>query len=189
MRRSGQRLAALAGFLAVGCAGVSTIGHCDQVPAYGPSFVSYAARKGQIPLVVHGDPFGLPAAETAQVLAARLRLPGWFADVPFAARSNDATTRQDYRVVLIANPARALTADEACGTLTDLPMAGRSAMLHLHASFCAPDGWLSMVQGRAPAERPESHATQGLLDQLMATLLPPRNRHHEADGQREFGPR
>jgi len=125
MRRAALLVALALPPLAAGCAGMPRLGHGDQAPAYGPSFVDYAGRIGTIPLVVHGNPFGLSPAETGQALAAATRLPGWFAGRPFQARPDDAAARQDYRVVLIANPTRPLAQEEPCGDLGRVPVAGR----------------------------------------------------------------
>jgi hypothetical protein len=188
MRIAGAGLALVLAILGLGCTGVQTLGHGDHASAYGPSFVSYAARSGQVPLVVRGDPFGLAPAETSRVLAERLSLPGWFANRPFLATPDNATSRRDYRVVLIANPARPLLREEPCGDLSQVPVAGQGQTLTMHATFCAPDGWLASVRGQMPAALPGNPALQGFLDQLMATLLPPRNPHHDPDGEGEIRP-
>lgn len=181
MLRTAAIAAAALGLTA--CAGQVRTSFGDVTPFYDRSVVAHAASAGAFPLVVHGNPFpSLPQRQSAEAVAREMRLPGWFAQVPFSRAPVEGAPRGNYRLVLVFNPARPVSASEACGDLAEVPVtSGPAAETALRAAFCTRGEPISDARARMAAAGPGSPAFQQLLDQVSATLFPLRNRTRDDD--------
>ena len=180
------RIAAIAtGALALSaCAGQVQTGFGDITPFYDRSVVTHASSGGAFPLVVHGNPFpGLPQRQAVDTVARDMRLPGWFPQVPFAPAPVASAPRGDYRLVLVFNPAQPVSGADACGDLSQVPVAASrpSGETTLRAAFCTRDEPISDTRARAASAGPGSPAFRQLLNQVSVTVFPERNRMREND--------
>ena len=181
------------------CAGQVQTSYGDITPFYDRSVVTHASAGGAFPLVVHGSPFpGVAQPQAAEAIARDMRLPGWFPPTRFAPAPVADAPRGDYRLVLVFNPARPVSAADACGDLREVPVAPQSGPeTTLRAAFCTRGETISDTTARAAAAAPGSPAFRELLDQVSVTIFPERNRDREMDrgggdlvlGRRAFLPR
>ena len=58
----------LAAMALAGCSQIGSGGRSEVTAFYRPSLVTYVARDRTFPMVVHGDPFGLPEEQTADAV-------------------------------------------------------------------------------------------------------------------------
>jgi hypothetical protein len=174
---------ALAALVLSACAGQVRTGFGDITPFYDRSVVTHASSGEAFPLVVHGNPFpGLSQAQAAQAIARDMRLPGWFPQVPFAPAPVAGAPRGDYRLVLVFNPAVAVSGADACGDLREVPVAPQSGpQTTLRAAFCTRGETISDTTARMAAAHPGSPAFQQMLDQVAVTIFPERNRDRDPD--------
>ena len=166
------------------CAGAVRTGYGDITPFYDRSVVTHASAGGAFPLVVHGNPFpGVPQAQAAEAIARDMRLPGWFPPARFAPAPVPNAPRGDYRLVLVFNPAYPVSGADACGDLSQVPVAASrpSGETTLRAAFCTRDEPISDTSARAAAAGPGTPAFRQLLDQIAVTIFPERNRMRESD--------
>lgn len=172
-----MRVAVLAALLTLaGCAGQVQTGHGDVTPFYDRNVVWHAAKGGAFPLVVHGAPSGgLAPGDAAAAVAREMRLPGWFAPTPFQPAPVASAPSGDWRLVLIFNPARPVSARETCGDLGRIPVLDPAGETVVRAAFCTGDEAISDVTARAPAAPPGASSFRALLDQIAAALFPERN--------------
>jgi hypothetical protein len=167
---------ALLAFALAGCAGQVRVGHGDVTPLYDRSVVVHASKGGVFPLVVHGAPGpGLTPAEVAAAVARDLRLPGWFEPARFGPAPASNAPAGDWRLVLIFNPARPVSAAEACGDLGRVPVLEPEGETVVRAAFCTRGDAGSDVAARAPASEPGTPGFRALLDQIAAAVFPERN--------------
>lgn len=165
------------------CAGQVRTGYGDVTPFYDRSVVTHASSGNAFPLVVHGNPFlGVPQPRAVEAVARDMRLPGWFPPARFSAAPVTNAPRGDYRLVLVFNPARAVSGADACGDLRDVPVAPPAgAEITLRAAFCTRGETISDTSARAAAAQPGSPAFRQLLDQVAFTIFPERNRDRDRD--------
>lgn len=170
-------LAALLATMLAGCAGQVQTGYGDVTPFYDRNVVTHAAKGGAFPLIVHGAPAASLAPQRAAAAVAQdMRLPGWFPPTPFQPAPVAGAPSGDWRLVLIFNPARPISAREACGDLGRVPVApGPAGETVVRAAFCTRDEAISDVTARAAASAPGTPAFRQLLDQIAAAIFPERN--------------
>lgn len=168
------------------CAGLPQTSSGDLTPFYEKSVVTHAAQGGAFPLVVHGAPHpDVNPAKAAAAVAPELGLPGWFPPTPFQPAPVPEAPQGDYRLVLIFNPARAVSGDEACGDLSRIPVAAPGAQVAVRAAFCMRDERISDVSAWGPASAPGTATFRALMDQIVMAVFPERNRLLEG-GDGEF---
>jgi len=172
-----MRVAVLAALLTLaGCAGQVQTGYGDVAPFYDRSAVRHAAEGGAFPLVVHGTPSAdLAPGEATAAVARDMRLPGWFEPAPFRPAPVAGAPSGDWRLVLIFNPARPVSASAACGDLARIPVLEPAGETVVRAAFCARDEAISDVTARAPAAAPGTPSFRALLDSIAAAIFPERN--------------
>lgn len=179
--------AILAGLAVSACAGLPQTSTGGLTPFYDRSVVAYAAQGGAIPLVVHGSPHpDVDPAEAATLIAQDLRLPGWFPPTPFRPAPVPGAPSGDYRLVLIFNPARPASGDDACGDVSRIPLAPPGAQMTVRAAFCTENERITDAAAWAPASAPGAPTFRALTDQILMTVFPERNRLRDG-GDGAFG--
>ncbi len=160
----------VAGFaILAGCAvGSGRFTHTDYTPAYTPSLVNYVGQAGYFPLETYGAPFGAKGNED---IAASLRLPGGYVDVPFKDITGQQTEDRG-RLVLIMDPQRIPTQRNACGAPGRVKLAEKTGeQLIVVGNFCYQDEL--MTQTVLTMDRPagaDDPKLQGAL-RMMTELL------------------
>ena len=171
------RVAAIAGaLLLAACSGMSssvTDAFPDLSPAYAPTSVWYATKDG-LRTVVHGNPFGVPQADTDAAVIANLRMPPWHQAGRFVPFSKDGK-RRGYRLVLVFNPARPLSSGDACGDLSEIDVGPAGGMTRVRAAFCTRERPLSEIDAVVSATGPSDPEFKQLLADTIDQLLPSRN--------------
>ena len=153
-----------------GCAQVGSGGRSEVSAYYRPSLVNYVARDGTFPMVVHGDPFGLPARQTADTIRGATTLPAWAGRAELV-NSGDPS---GLRLVVIFNPVDPnLTARSVCGDLSEVATGPPNGGLHALASFCRAGEWITnaSVRGTRP-ESPQDPALHEFMSQVVLKALP-----------------
>lgn len=164
-------MAGLVSVLALaGCAQVGSGGRSEVSAFYRPSLVTYAARDGTFPMVVHGDPFGLPAEQTGDAVRGVITLPAWAGRAEFVGSGDSSSLR----LVVIFNPANPnLTARAVCGDLGEVATNPPNGGLHALASFCRAGEWITnaSVRGSRPDSAHDPAFTE-FMDQVIFNALP-----------------
>lgn len=160
--------------LAVAACGTDHIGPGHYGTIYTTGLVAYAvAPHREMTTEVRGS-----APAEAEAIAARMRPPGWLAPFRFTTRPQPET-QSGYRVILHFDPASAAVSGErvCLGERSpDLTPPPTDRKMRIQAVFCAYDRLASEANGYT--DRPVSAddpAFLNTLDQLLATLMPPRN--------------
>ena len=160
----------LAAMALAGCAQLGSGGRSEVTAFYRPSLVTYVARNGTFPMVVHGDPFGLPAEQTADAVRGASTLPAWGGHAAFV-RTGDPG---GLRLVVVFNPVDPnLPARRLCGDLSELATEPPNGGLHVLASFCRAGEWITdaSVRGSRPAS-PQDPAFREFMNQVIINALP-----------------
>ena len=156
--------------LLAGCAGgVSRIGGAQYESYYDAELVRYAARTGQIPVVVAGNPFGDDAA-----VVAAMRPPAWLADARFVPVG---TAPDYYRVVLVfGQTPKGWSAEAACKLIDGDPAIPAGRADRLQATFCGGARPVSSLFAEGPSIAGASDpAFRKFLGQVVSVLLPAKN--------------
>ncbi len=156
-----------------GCAQLGAGARSEVSPFYRPSLVNYVAREGTFPLVVHGDPFDLPAGRTAEAVRGATTLPAWAQRAALVA-DRDAEEGRGLRLVIIFDPVDPnLTARRVCGNLDEVETNPPSGGLHVLAAFCRAGEWITdaSLRGARPAS-PEDSAFRKFMDRVILAALP-----------------
>lgn len=160
----------LAAIALAGCAQVGSGGRSEVSAFYRPSLVAYVARDGSFPMVVHGDPFGLPARQTANAIRRATTLPAWAGGAEFVSSSDPS----GLRLVVIFDPVNPnLTARSVCGDLREVATGPPSGGLHALPSFCRAREWITnaSVRGGRPAS-PQDPALHEFMSRVVLRALP-----------------
>lgn len=160
----------VAAMVLAGCAQIGSGGRSEISPFYRPSLVTYVARDGTFPMVVHGDPFGLPTQQAADAIRAATTLPAWAGQVVFVSADDSA----GLRLVVVFNPVNPnLTARRVCGDLSEVATDPPNGGLHALASFCRAGEWITdaSVRGPRPAS-PHDPAFREFMNQVIFNALP-----------------
>lgn len=166
-RTSALLLAAMA---VAGCAQIGSGGRSEVTAFFRPSLVTYAARNGTFPMVVHGDPFGLPAEQTGDAVRGATTLPAWAGRAAFVSPGEPG----GLRLVVVFNPVNPnLTARRVCGDLNEVATDPPNGGLHALASFCRAGEWITdaSVRGSRPPS-PQDPAFREFMDQVIFNALP-----------------
>lgn len=167
--------------LLAGCAGTaSRIGGVQYESYYDPMLVRYAARSGEIPVVVRGSPFAAGGDPTA--IVAVMRPPAWLADARFVL-SGKAEANAYYRVVLLFGTIPGgRSAEAACG-YSEIAEPTINGSDHLQAAFCAGSRPVTSLIADGPTVRnAEDPAFRDFLGQVVTVLLPATNPRRGASG-------
>ena len=154
-----------------GCAQIGSGGRSEVTAFYRPSLVTYVAREGTFPMVVHGDPFGLPVEQTADAVRGAVTLPAWAGRAEFV---NTDDSGSGLRLVVVFNPVNPnLTARRVCGNLSEVKTGPPNGGLHALASFCRAGEWITdaSVRGARPAS-PQDPAFREFMNQVIFNALP-----------------
>ena len=131
-----------------GCAAGSVSEHRSVF--YAPHLVQYAARDGDFPVIIRGNPTGLPKEAADTAIADLLRLPSWSS----AARFVPVADAAGLYFVLVFNPARrAATGSAACGNSGTVAIAARAGETAILGAFCQANEALSAALAVGPAIR------------------------------------
>lgn len=171
--RSVMRALAAAVLLpALASCGNSVVGG-EVMPAYSPNEVAYGFGNRDATVVLHGDPFGDPAALAAATTAAMQGRV--FGVVTNFTTTPGADARPDYRVVVVFNPAETLLASDLCAR-SKIPTApvGADGTMIIQGAFCR-GGALTSATGyvRQPI-KPGTDGFDSLIGDLTSTLFPSR---------------
>jgi len=165
----------LAGFGLSGCGNGSLIYHADY-GRYSRSTAQYAARDGEMPLAVYGNPVGDQVAGIAEAVADGLY--GTHVDYSTEFVPTERPGREGYRTVIVFGKT---TQNEICS----LPRTGDYATgspTPVSGAFCLGDEVLSYVSGRTP--KIDSADDPDLTQQVRAMgrdLFPYRNPRFDDD--------
>ena len=153
-----------------GCSQVGSGGRSEVSAYYRPSLVTYVARDGTFPMVVHGNPYGLPAQQTADAIRGATALPAWAGRAEFVG-SGDSS---GLRLVVIFNPVNPnLTARRVCGDLSEVATGPPDGGLHALASFCRAGEWITNASVRGGrAASPQDPALHEFMSQVVLKALP-----------------
>ena len=169
-------IAAVAALGLAGCAGVPRVTNVSFDSFYNASAVTHASSGGAMPLVVHGNPYGVSDDQATTQVAQAMRLPSWFSSRPMAPVPEANGPSGDYRLVLVFNPERGVGSRRICRDLNDV---GTSTAdnFRVYAVFCAGDQYVSqafMTVG-GPTPQPGTPAFRSVMDPLMDQLFPAEN--------------
>lgn len=165
-------LAAAAAFALAGCfAGMSTITNADVAPGYSPQFVNYAARSGEFPTAIYGNPFGADA--DAQLLS-DMWTPGDYTKAKLTAIPK-GEERRDGHLVFLFDPEIAPGGQVACRTPESVRRKPASGSLKLQGAFCYGDEMISeaVLDVRRP-QSPDDPNFHQAMNQFLAILFLPR---------------
>ena len=154
------------------CATAGTVVYRERTPIYSIYLLSYAAKDGALPLVVHGNPFTVPAAQAHRELAGSLRVPN-LGGTSF--RLTDAPAgRKLIRLVLILSASDAgVSAATACGKLGRIVGPGGGSDILIHAALCSGGRMISRAFGTAPsAASPSDPGFTAALSAVLDAALP-----------------
>ncbi len=153
--------------------GVTTIYGQDTASLYTPSLVAYATQSGTLYTIVRGNPFG-PGPGNPEAIAASLQSPGWYPPFRFVTRPMPGS-RTDARLVLIFNPVdRTSGDDETCRAPQLQQIRPGGGPVRLQAVFCIGSRYVSHVAVMGPpASSPQDPAFQEMMNETLASLLPP----------------
>lgn len=168
--------AAVAAFGLAACAGVPRVSNVSFDSFYDASAVTHASSGGAMPLVVHGNPFGVSDDQATAQVAQAMRLPSWFSSAPMAPVPEANGPTGDYRLVLVFNPQRGVGSRRICREADSIPTSGADDF-RVYAVFCAGEQYVSqayMTVG-GPTPQPGSPAFQSVMDPLMDQLFPLEN--------------
>ena len=160
----------LAAMALAGCAQIGSGGRSEVSAFYRPSLVTYVARKRTFPMLIHGDPFGLPARQTADAIRGATTLPAWAGRAEFVSTGDP----DGLRLVVVFNPVNPnLTARRVCGNLSEVATGPPNGGLHALASFCRTGEWITdaSVRGPRPAS-PQDPALREFMSQVILNALP-----------------
>lgn len=163
--------ALLAAMVLAGCAQIGSGGRSEVTAFYRPSLVTFVARDGTFPMVVHGDPFGLPVEQTAAAVRGAATLPAWAGRAEFV---NTDESGGGLRLVVVFNPVNPnLTARRVCGNLSEVKTGPPNGGLHALASFCRAGEWITdaSVREARPAS-PQDPAFREFMNQVIFNVLP-----------------
>ena len=171
MNRTATLLSA-AGVALAGCfVGAGTITDADVGPAYTPQFVNYAARSGEFPTAVFGNPFGADA--DAQLLAG-MWIPGDFTPAKLTAIPK-GEKRNDGHLVFLFDPEIAPGGRVACRAPDSVERKPGGANLRLQGAFCYDDEMISeAVLNVARPQSPNDPNFNRAMNQFLAILFTPR---------------
>jgi hypothetical protein len=153
--------------------------------SYERTAFNHAARNGEVPTVVYGNPFAGDRAAFAQEVAARMKPPAHYGGpVAFTAVGSS----RDHRLAMIFNPASGQSDIGLCRNQVSKTKGRVQEELRVLAAFCAGERVLSSVRGRVEAISSSADPRfQQLLDQVSLALFPIRN--PDIDGEdRDFPP-
>lgn len=153
--------------------------------SYSQSNFNYAARKGEVPTVVHGNPFAGDRAAFAQDVAARMKAPAYYAGpVKFTAVENSRA----YRLAMVFNPSSTQVDISVCRNQVSKTQGQLRGEVRVLAAFCGGERVLSSVRGRVDGvTSTDDPRFQQLLDQVSLALFPIRSPDID-DEERPFPP-
>ncbi len=160
----------LAGLAA--CAG-GTVGSAD-LGTFDPSMLRYAAGKGAMYTEVVGNPFNAPKEEVERVVTGTMFGSHFGPDVRFSTK-RDPENPSPYRVVVMFNPGRGVTASKLCMD-SQQPSRAATATLRVMLAFCSSGYQETWVTGRiAGVDDPNDASFRSLIRQMTMQLFPPKN--------------
>jgi hypothetical protein len=168
MRQTLRRLLPLLGL--AGCTGVPMIGNVYYDSAYRPGEQAYAGPLGV------DVPGGGPELTQAVIEA----MQGATFGVPSRLESWTPQSRSPYRLVVIFDPPRALSAGRMCeGPPPPNPRPARAMVqIPVSATLCRADKVMSAADAGVPfADGPNTPGFRKGLSQVMIALFPARNPH------------
>ena len=168
-------LGPLAGTLLMlgGCFGFGVIIH---EPVGGQNIADgdfdYAARNGEVRTAVFGNPFGAPTGGFTATVTRNMRGANPGKPVAFTPRPTGGGSGA-YHVVMLFNPDRAATANDACANASNVPTAPGHDPVNLFSAFCIGDTPLSSAGGLANGvSSPEDQNFRELVQQVTQALFP-----------------
>lgn len=160
----------LAGLAA--CAG-GTVGSA-YLGTFDPSMLRYAAGKGAMYTEVVGNPFNAPKEEVERVVTGTMFGSHFGPDLRFSTK-RDPENPSPYRVVVMFNPGRGVTASKLCMD-SQQPSRAATATLRVMLAFCSSGYQETSVTGRvAGVDDPNDSSFRSLIRQMTMQLFPPKN--------------
>jgi len=165
--------ALVVGCLATGCAGSGVVSGTDYAPQYDFSEF-YAATNGRtFQVIVAGNPFpGLAAAEVRQRLLPIMQANKPPSDLTFTYAVPPEPPHPHYRVVLVFDSARDLTAESVCANQVRL-LPEPSGLFNLFAVYCRNDLALAQTTTKTPATGPDDPRVSQAFKQVFLELFNP----------------
>ena len=169
-------LLAVAAVLA-GCASLTGFGNQSVVrgdwATYAPRKLVYALAQGDVPVMVHGDPFVEGEALSSRLVSNIQNKPTWAPEGRYVAAVDPGESA--YYLVFVFNPPVTYDGYDACSGV--MPAAGApESDLRLVAAFCSSVKLESEVRARATGMGSSSDAEFGhFLRLVVAELLPHRS--------------
>jgi len=162
--------------LAAGALGACAAAVTDTpyLGTYNPTTLNYIADKGPLYTEIVGNPFAVSDAEVGRAVTEAMYGAHFGQPVRFTTE-RDPNNPSPYRVVVLFNPGRGVTAAKLCqnSQQTSEPATGN---LRVMAALCAAGYRETSLTGTiAAATSPDDAAFRGLIRQMTAQLFPPRN--------------
>jgi hypothetical protein len=187
-----QRSLCLVGLIAVtmlgACAnGVTTIYGEDHTSPFSPSLVSYVTRTGEMPTVIHGNPFGQGPTD-AEAIAASLQSPAWYPPFRFDTRPEPGQSSAAFLVLLFNPVDRTSGGNEVCQAPWAQPLLPGGGPIRLQATLCLGGRYIAhLALIGPPASSPQDPVFRHMMDQALVTLLAPVTSQNSINGSFFFG--
>ncbi len=156
-------LAAAFAVAVAACAGTATrVGTSGISEFYSPSLASYVSRNGTFPMEVHGNPFGVPQAQSDAAIRGARAIPAWAGTGNFVAHSEPG---RGLRLVLVFGPTDAAVGSRrVCSDAGEIATARSETQTHVFAAFCRNNEWITYASIRVPALKgPDDPALNDLM--------------------------
>ena len=170
----GLGLLCAAPVMALGMSGTA-IAPTYYYAGYTPTVLNYAASKGGMLTQVMGNPFQQVDRDQLNSEINGVMARSHFGPrLPFISKA-PADFASPYRVVLLFDPAQAITGYQLC-TYDGRPAAANpGGTVRVHAALCANEKPLSSVSGEVGGvASPSDRAFKQLIGQMTVLLFPPR---------------
>ena len=177
----GKSLAGAVSILAIalaGCANVDRVGTTTQ-RNYSPSMLNDIAKRGGMPLVVHGAPFGERTDAFARMAADRLSNDRFGPDFTVYPQGSEVQGIDEagnpWKTVLIVNSDTAVTNSNAC-TASPGSRGTSDGRVEILAALCRGDKAVTSIRGWAyDIAGPTSTRLRELLKNIALNLYPQRD--------------
>lgn len=140
---------------------------------YSPSLFAYAAADRDFLTVVHGNPFAVPDLQFRDVVLAAMQGANDGPATHFTATPS-ATTRPEYRTVLLFNGPVSAGGVSVCAKLGELATVKGDQPIRMIAAFCVGERPYAVVEGWVSASDPTAPGLRQMIRQAVTELFPTR---------------
>ena len=169
-----RRLLSFLGILGITACDSGVTTYAENYDAYSPSFFVYAAADRDFLVQVRGNPFTISDDALTESVVAAMQGSNRGPRTRFVAKPT-ASTRPDYRAVIVFEPAPTLRPQDVCqGRSPSSPATagGPRSTVEVLAVFCGPDRVFSSLQAKAPVKAADDQAFKRLFVQVTLALFP-----------------